>query len=140
MKNRVLLIDDDALTYSKLNNILNVFENSFDFKIKLDYARTLSDATTLLKNKKYDLMILDYFMHENTTESFLFNTKEKYPNLKINIITSIRDYAILKKLLKFGVSRIIYKPLSLLNVIENIRENLFTTNLKKEVSYENTFI
>ena len=83
MKNRVLLIDDDALTYSKLNNILNVFENSFDFKIKLDYARTLSDATTLLKNKKYDLMILDYFMHENTTESFLFNTKEKYPNLKI---------------------------------------------------------
>lgn len=140
MKKRVLLIDDDILTHSVMKNTLKVFEYSLDSGIQLDHASSLEEAEIKLKKKSYDLILLDYFIRERTSELFLIDIKEKYPDTRINIITSIRDYAILKKLLKSGASRVIYKPLSWKDIVRNIRENLFITNTKKEKQNEKKYL
>jgi response regulator of citrate/malate metabolism len=136
MKKHVLLIDDDNKIHFFIKHAIELLKDIVDFDITFDYCDTLHVALQKLKTKKYDLVLLDYFINEDTSENFLIDIKNKYPNIQINIITSIRDYAILKKLLNFGASRIIYKPLSWNGIIQNIRENLTITNNKKEKYYE----
>lgn len=133
MKKRILLIEEDEKIYLTMKNILKILESTVDFKISLDYIKTFNEAKIKLKKYKYDLLIFEFFIKDITTESFLLEVKEKYQDTKINILTSIRDYAILKKLLKSGASRIIYKPLSYNDILVNIKENLFKSNINKEL-------
>lgn len=137
MVKRVLLIDDDNITHTTMKNTLNIFKYSLDANIILDHTSSVSEAEHKIKSKKYDLILLDYFIKGKTTEKLLCYIKNISPKTKINIVTSIRDYAILKKLLKSGASRIIYKPMTWKDIFKNMRDNLISIN-KKET--ENEFI
>lgn len=128
---KVLLIDDDDLMYSTMKKTLDIFKDSLNEKVELHYVSNIRDGINLIKNKNIDFIILDYYISGETCETFLQWMNENNIKIPVDVLTSIRDYPTLRKLLTMGVGKVMYKPFDWNGIIDNI--NLRLVNKKKEL-------
>ena len=73
----------------------------------IDSAETIDEARSLLKNKKYDLIVTDVHMDGGTATDLLIEEKEKVKDTKIVIISAINIihvYQIASKMIAEGLN------------------------------------
>ncbi len=115
----ILLCEDQDILLDGLKNSLN---KEKDIKV----VRAVSDADEILAalgEGEYDLLLADIITaNRHNTLDYLPAIKERYPSLKIALITGFPDVSFMEKARKAGVNSFLYKNVpfkELVNVIRN---------------------
>ena len=131
---KVLIIDDDpSITLS-----MKIWLESKGFNV--DFAKTGKEALNILKDKDYDVALVDYRLMEMTGIELSEKLLEIDPNLKIIMITGFPSYETAVKAMKQGVFNYISKSDSneeildtIIKAVEARRKELFKREEKKEI-------
>lgn len=119
---RVLLIDDHPVVLNGIKNLLNGVQS---IEIVTE-ASNGKNALLLLENSKVDLIITDISMPEMDGIELTKKVKDKYPNIKVLILTAHNEREILKEALFSGAEGCLLKNTSkkeLLQAINKIMDN-----------------
>ncbi|GBE15181.1 MAG TPA: response regulator [Proteobacteria bacterium] len=101
---RVLVVDDDHLLNTIIRNALA------DKKVNVDQAEDGVQATLLLENNKYDLVLCDIVMPGVDGLKILHFVRERDPELPFIMVTSQSDMKSVLKAIRLGISDYITKP------------------------------
>lgn len=82
---RILLVEDDAGDRKIVKLALDRHSNVVDFNIEI--AETLSQATERLKNKDYDVVLLDLGLPDSRGINTIQKTHQANPNVPIIVLT-----------------------------------------------------
>jgi two-component system, NtrC family, response regulator HydG len=102
-----LLIVEDDITFSR---ILKNFLEKKDFHVT--NCHTAADALTQLKNEKFDLIIADYQLPDNTGVYILQWLRESSLNARAILMTRYSDIQIAVHSMKLGAIDYLIKPLN----------------------------
>jgi two-component system, NtrC family, response regulator HydG len=102
-----LLIVEDDITFSR---ILKNFLEKKDFHVT--NCHTAADALTQLKNEKFDLIIADYQLPDNTGVYILQWLRESSLNARAILMTRYSDIQIAVHSMKLGALDYLIKPLN----------------------------
>ena len=119
MKNcSILLVDDDDDILFHYKNILG--NNDFN----VDCVSYGKQAVAKMKEKRYDLAILDIMLPDIRGDKLALELRAIDPNILLIFITgfSYMDYCITA--LDIGISEILVKPLTATELINSINNNL----------------
>ena len=119
---RVMLIDDHPVVLNGIKNLLNGVQ-SIETVTETSNGK---DALLLLENSKVDLIITDISMPEMDGVELTKKVKDKYPNIKVLILTAHNEREILKEALFSGAEGCLLKNTSkkeLLLAINKIMDN-----------------
>jgi len=86
---KLLLVDDDAGDRKMVKLALDRSSNAADFNIET--AETLSEATEYLKNKDYDVVLLDLGLPDSGGISTVQKAHEANPNVPIVVLTGLAN-------------------------------------------------
>ena len=127
MKIKCLIIDDEPLAISVIENYLKEFE---DIQVAGTFSNAL-DALNFLKGEKVDLIFLDINMPLLDGLSFIQFLEGK-PTI---IITSAhREFAV--ETYELGVLDYLVKPISFPRFVKSINRVIKTLDFKKNLGYE----
>jgi DNA-binding response OmpR family regulator len=114
----ILLVDDDDDILFHYKNILS--NNDFN----VDCVPYGEQAVAKIKEKKYDLAILDIMLPDIRGDKLALELREIDPNILLIFITgfSYMDYCITA--LDIGISEILMKPITATELIDSIYKNL----------------
>jgi len=121
---RLAIVDDHAIFRFGLKLILEVEK---DFKVEFE-ADNGHDLITKLNHNYVDLILLDLQMPELDGENTLQLLKEKYPKIKVIVITFKDQWDELKKIMKLDIDGLFTKnanPKFLINALKNIEKPQF---------------
>ena len=119
---RVMLIDDHPVVLNGLKNLLHDVDT---IEIIVD-ASNGKDALFMLENNKVDLIIADISMPEMDGIELTRIVKNKYPEIKVLILTVHNEREILKEVLFSGAEACLLKNTSkkeLIHAIHKIMDN-----------------
>ncbi len=94
-KTNILIVDDHQLF---IDGIKLVLRNNAKYKI-VNCATSGKNALDILENEEIDLVILDIKMPEMSGTKLAEIIKEKYPDIKILVVTSYHDSEIVSKII-----------------------------------------
>ena len=117
-KRSILLVDDDEDIQFHYQNILN----NNDFTVEcVSYGE---QAITKVKEKKYDLAIIDIMLPDIRGDKLALELRHIDPNLMLLFISGFpyMDYCI--KALDIGIGEILIKPITPNELINSINRNL----------------
>ncbi|MFC1496972.1 response regulator [Verrucomicrobiota bacterium] len=100
---KILVLDDNKELLEVVANIL--VNHNYD----VDCAENAQDAITMLRNKHYDFVLVDYKMPKNDGVWFM-NNAELSPDTKVLLVTAHADKSMISKMFALGVSGYIVKP------------------------------
>ena len=103
-KRRALVVDDDAIARKML--VFCLQKKDFACDTAIDGVQ----ATDLLKNQDYDLVVTDLKMPNKHGHSLAIDLLAREPRPVIVIHTSVDDPRLTKDLMTRGVDDIVYKP------------------------------
>lgn len=132
---KVLLVDDEDLIREAVSKKLNWSELGYELCGTCKNGR---DAMVFIDNNPIDLLITDICMpHVDGLElsKYVF---EKYPQIKIIILSGYNDFEYAKNAMKFRVMEYILKPVTfseLSQILIHLKEN-FKEEEKKQASME----
>ena len=116
---KVLIVDDELDICYLLSGLLK--QKQFD----ASYVTSLSDADIALRNNPPSILFLDNHLPDGFGLDFIASVREKYPAIKIVMITAHDSPAERKKAYGEGVDYFIPKPFSrntIYSVIEKITD------------------
>jgi DNA-binding NarL/FixJ family response regulator len=116
---RIGIVDDHNLVRKALRNWLSQF-NYFD--VKLDAASGKELFEKLSKNSKVDVLILDLLMPGEGGKECLLQLREKYPHIRVLIMSMSLDHYIVNELLDLGVYGYLSKGAEITELLEAIKE------------------
>lgn len=120
--NKVIVIDDHKLLRDMLVDIINR-ENEFEV---VGVATDAKDSITLCENLLPNLVLIDVCTENNSNGiSYAGIIKEKFPNIKIVVMTGMLDINFVNQARDVKVDSFIYKSISkdsLINVLKNTLE------------------
>lgn len=119
MKN-LLLVDDFEMIREAIKDYL---EDQADFQITGE-AENGQKALIELEKKPYDLLLTDISMPEMDGIELLKEVNDKYPDLKILILTMYHDQDIIRRCLKFNINGYMAKNSEREKVIQAIKDVL----------------
>lgn len=131
---KILIVEDD-LTFSRM---LSVFLEKNGFSIEL--CSTSSKAIQSLKSQKFDLVITDYRLPDDTGIAILQWVKNNMPDIKVILMTRYTDIRVAISSMKMGALDYLVKPLNpdeLLHAIHDAFETpakVFKTEKQTESS------
>lgn len=106
---KIILVEDDKLSLELLSELI---ENSFhDFKVVGKFLNPL-DSLEFLENNYADIMITDIKMPEISGMELTELATEKYPFIKIILLSAYQDFDIAVKALNSNVVSYILKPVT----------------------------
>lgn len=110
---KLLIIDDDI---SQILILKSVFKN----KYKIETTNCADHGIEILKSKKIDCVLIDYYMpHKNgisaSREIRKFNT-----NIPILMLTGYANSITVDEALKAGVNKILKKPVEIKELMESV--------------------
>lgn len=86
---RVLLVEDDEMDRILVNNFLSGrFEN---IRFACDSVMSLSDATALLNDRQYDVVMLDLMLPDSRGLETVQRVKQNSPDVPIVVLTGLDD-------------------------------------------------
>lgn len=139
--NKIIIIDDHKLLRDLLADTINN-ENNFEV---VGVAADAKDSINLCKNLQPNLVLMDVCTENNSNGIYYSGIiKEKFPNIKIVIMTGILDISFVNHAKKAKVDSFVYKSIgkdSLINTIKNTLEgysiypdtNVLDLNNKKNI-------
>jgi len=147
-KYQILIVEDDEIA----SYLMSDFLESCGFLV--DCVYTVTDGISYLKNKKYDLLLLDLNLPDFSGFELISNIKNKVA-IPIIVTSAYNDTDTKVKAFKFGVHDYLSKPIdfleleariwSLLSRNDNIKlpkentNNLFKIN-QREIEFQNKYL
>ncbi len=130
---KVLVADDHELI---IDGFVTVIEN-YDASIKCYRATNKFELFETLESVSVDMLFQDVMFGKNDARSFVKEIKEKYPELKIIIISTLEDKNTVETLLKQGVDGYLAKSDSSNEIISALKavsegKTFISNNLKKQ--------
>ncbi|MPQ43574.1 response regulator transcription factor [Clostridium tarantellae] len=119
MKNNIniLIIEDD----NDINNLLYEMLNNEGYYVKSAYSGT--EALIYLKEKSWQLILLDLMLPGKSGEELLLNIREKC-KMPVIIISAKEELGIKAKTLRAGADDFITKPFDIDEVLARVEANL----------------
>jgi len=114
---KVFLTDDHAIMLSGLLKILSV-EDDLDV---VGTAENVKNTLSKLDKCKVDLLITDYNLPDEDGLSLVRKTKEKYPDIKIIVLSMHDEQHLVREIIKEGIDGYILKKDSHKELINAIR-------------------
>lgn len=105
---RILVIDDSALMRRMLSTMLAAAGHEVEDWLPLSPM----EIPDRLQSGRPDLVLSDYQMPGLSGLSVAKMVQKADPTVKVMILTAIRDPEVEANLAKFGVARILHKPIS----------------------------
>src|SRR5690606_7711450 len=130
---KVLVADDHELI---IDGFVTVIEN-YDASIECYRATNKFELFETLESVSVDMLFQDVMFGKNDARSFVKEIKEKYPELKIIIISTLEDNNTVETLLKQGVDGYLAKSDSSNEIISALKavsegKTFISNNLKKQ--------
>lgn len=130
---KVLVADDHELI---IDGFVTVIEN-YDASIECYRATNKFELFETLESVSVDMLFQDVMFGKNDARSFVKEIKEKYPELKIIIISTLEDKNTVETLLKQGVDGYLAKSDSSNEIISALTavsegKTFISNNLKKQ--------
>ena len=124
MKFRFLIVDDDGA----FCELLSLYFSAKGFEVVA--TRTASEATTLLQQSQFDLIILDWYLDRVDALDFLNFCKDRYPEIPVIIFTGAEIEAFLKAALAGRVEAVVRKLGSLDALSKQVCKHLVKGEVK----------
>ncbi|MDR1553217.1 MAG: response regulator transcription factor [Prevotellaceae bacterium] len=83
--------------------------NESDIATVIGTSSTLSECRTALASQNPDVLLLDINLPDGNGVDFCVEIKQKYPNLKVLILTTHNEYSIARRVMDNGASGYILK-------------------------------
>jgi signal transduction histidine kinase len=115
---KLLLVDDDAGDRKIVKLALSRSSNIVDFNIET--AETLSEATGCLKNKDYDVVLLDLGLPDSRGINTVQKILEANPNVPIVVLTGLADEELGLKAIEKGAEDYLVKGKSIEHTLVRI--------------------
>lgn len=110
------LVDDSVILRLAIKNVLE----SAGYGVSLE-AGSSSELFEKLAQKQPDLLLLDVFFPTENGLDILARLRKQYPNIKILMVTGLKQETIADEAKRLGADGILYKPFDtddLLNAIK----------------------
>jgi len=117
MIKNILIVEDDVVFCKLLTRFLS--KNSFETQD----AQSAKEAFNLLKERSFDLAILDYRLPDDNGLSILKEIKDNHKVSKVILITRYGDQEVANKAIDLGADAYVSKPINpdeLLSVIQSL--------------------
>jgi len=124
VKFRFLIVDDDGA----FCELLSLYFSAKGFEVVA--TRTASEATTLLQQSQFDLIILDWYLDGVDALDFLNFCKDRYPEIPVIIFTGAEIEAFLKAALAGRVEAVVRKLGSLDALSKQVCKHLVKGEVK----------
>lgn len=125
----VLMLDDEPT----LRQLLE--EDLPEHGIQVISCDTCAKARTLLKEKPFQAILLDYHLPDGTGEDFYRSIRSEFSNIPVIFITSHPDIEKAVGLLKEGAADYVLKPFSIVEIASRIKRVVEVDQLRAEVDY-----
>lgn len=103
---KIIIVDDSAVLRTTIQNALD----SFGFDV-IGVAEGSSVLFKMLEGEiKPDLILLDMFFPDESGVDILKILKQKYPTIKVLVITAMNQDNLNKEVKSLGADDILYKP------------------------------
>ena len=116
---KIALVDDSVSLRSALKNVLE----TSGFQVVLE-ASDSKELFSLLEKSKADLILLDVFFPTENGLDMLAKLKRLSPQIKVLLVTGMRQETILAEAQRLGADGVLYKPFDtddLLGAIERLK-------------------
>ena len=114
---RVHIVDDHKILVEGLSMIVN----KSGVATVTSVSHTLSECRHALESKEVDLLLLDINLPDGNGIDFCVEIREKYPEMKVLILTSHNEYSVTNRALNNGVDGYILKNVLSDEVIAGIK-------------------
>ena len=118
---RIALVDDSVILRSAIRNVLE----SSGFEVAFE-AGGSAELRSKMEETGADLILLDIFFPTENGLDILAKLKKMAPQVKVLIVTGLRQDSILEEAERLGADGILYKPFDtddLLASIERVRRS-----------------
>ncbi|MFH2130638.1 MAG: sigma 54-interacting transcriptional regulator, partial [bacterium] len=130
---KVLIVDDDPLLIELISEILASFDYDTEFITRPKFLYSI------LESKKFDLILMDYYMPETDGVTLLKDLKKHpvYRDIPVIMLTSEIDDQLLAKCFENGAEDFINKPISELVLYSRINSVISNQNNLKKIQIQN---
>ena len=128
---RILVVDDEPLTKEYLKKSIPLIDSRFTVTCE---AMEGTEALTILKNEKIDLIITDIKMPLMDGLELSKKVSENYPDIIIVILSGYDEFEFAKQAMRYAVKDYLLKPLvteDLRKVLNNVAMDIEKINTKK---------
>jgi len=116
MVKNIALVDDSVILRTAIKNVLE----TFDYKVVLE-AGGSAELFKGLSEKPVDLVLLDVFFPSENGLDILAQLKKRYPQVKVLMVTGLRQETILSEAQRLGADGVLYKPFDTDELLASIR-------------------
>jgi serine/threonine protein kinase/DNA-binding NarL/FixJ family response regulator len=123
----VLVVDDNA-------DFLKSIKFTLESKgiTDVDCCHDSQKVMPLLENKKYSLILLDWFMPDISGEVLLPRITEKYPEIPVIVLTGEPEYEIAVECMRFGAFDFLVKGFEPSHLLTKVRDTFDFINIEAD--------
>ncbi|HOG23796.1 MAG: Transcriptional regulatory protein YycF [Candidatus Omnitrophica bacterium ADurb.Bin292] len=118
MKKKLLLVDDEV----EICEFLKSFFEDRDYQVATAHSGV--QAVEQVESFRPDVVLLDIQMPEMDGLSALREIKEKYPRVKVIMVTAVETQDRIEAAMRLGADNYITKPLSLEYLEKDVQEKI----------------
>lgn len=129
---KMITVDDEYLIRNLIKNCIDWNEIGVDI---IGEASSAEEAIPLIKENQPNIILTDICMPSTDGIDMSKYILEKYPNIKVVVITGYDEFNYAKRAIKVGVSDFILKPINddeLKSTILRLKENILNERLKEK--------
>jgi two-component system response regulator HupR/HoxA len=115
-KDAVLLIDDEK-------PLLEVYTAALTPHYSVVTATSVQEAESVLRNRKFKVVVSDHLMPGGNGMSFLVRTREEYPEMQRVLATAyMKPEMLLRSVNEAALFRYLLKPISLAELVQVVQD------------------
>jgi DNA-binding NtrC family response regulator len=115
-KDAVLLIDDEK-------PLLAIYAAALSERFAVSTACSVQEAESLLRKRKFKVVVSDHLMPGGNGMSFLVRTREEYPEMQRVLVTAyMKPEMLLRSVNEAALFRYLLKPISLAELTQVVED------------------
>ena len=115
-KDAVLLIDDEKA-------LLAVYSAALSPHFEVATASSVQEAESILRRRKFKVVVSDHLMPGGNGMSFLVRTREEYPEMQRVLVTAyMKPEMLLRSVNEAALFRYLLKPISMAELLNVVQE------------------
>ncbi len=115
---KIGLVDDSIVLRSAIRSVLE----SFDYTVPIEAGSSTDLFAQLEKNGVPDLLLLDVFFPTENGLDILSRLRKQYPDIKVLMVTGMRQDTIAEEAKRLGATNILYKPFDTEELLAAIKQ------------------
>lgn len=113
---KIALVDDSFILRSAIKNVLE--SSGYEVPVEADGSKELFEQ---LQKTTVQIVLLDVFFPTENGLDILTELKNRYPQLKVLLVTGLRKDKIVAEAQKRGASGVLFKPFDTDDLLSAIR-------------------